>query len=339
MIHGGQKYALEGAVTGHAEEIAKMPARWDACFGGFGELDLTSVKFLGDEQVMWPAGSLLSEAAVFAAAKLVNADTEKLSTGDYPAPFQGFKKFKGPVYALPEKVLETKTLIEALAKPLQGRIFKGVASEVLPDGQVAVNGRPLRAEAVIFAAGAGNEIVFSLLNVQERKTQRRPLHQVMVRPMPDPLHGHGIVAAPKPRLTVTSHPMAGGNFVWYLGGGIAEESAGKSAEEAIAFAKKEMAEIFPHINWDEKEWATWAGDRAEPYDADGRLPSGPHLHQRGKILIAWPVKLTFVPLLSDRVLEWLKNSEIAPRHKTPPPDFPPVGIGLYPWEAASWKKA
>ena len=73
MIHGGQRYTLEGKATDHATSIAAMPERWEACLGGWGEIDLTAVKTLSDTQVMWPAGSVLADVAVLGAAKLVNA--------------------------------------------------------------------------------------------------------------------------------------------------------------------------------------------------------------------------------------------------------------------------
>ena len=46
MIHGGQKYALQGKVTAQAASIAAMPERWEACFANRGEVDLSGVKFI-----------------------------------------------------------------------------------------------------------------------------------------------------------------------------------------------------------------------------------------------------------------------------------------------------
>ncbi|HYD18799.1 MAG TPA: FAD-dependent oxidoreductase [Patescibacteria group bacterium] len=336
MIHGGQKYVLQGAVTGHASSLAKMPERWDSSFDGYGEIDLTSVKFLSEAQVMWPAGSVLSTAAVMGAAKLVNASTKKLKREEFPEPLAEKKKFKGPVFELPEKVLEVKSLVEALAKKLEGRLLQGDVTEILPDGQVAVNGMIFRAQLVIFTAGTGNETALDLLRVKDKHAQRRPLRQVMVRRMEHPLYGHGITASPKPRLTVTSHPLKDSGFVWYLGGAIAEAGATLSAAETIAFAKSELKEVFPDIDWDTREWATWAGDRAEPFDAKGDLPPGPFVHQRGKVLMAWPTKLTFAPALTDRVFEWLKDKDIHPIAKDAPPPLPKAEIGQYPWETAEW---
>ncbi|TAL37454.1 MAG: FAD-dependent oxidoreductase [Alphaproteobacteria bacterium] len=339
MIHGGQKYVLQGAVTKHASSIAKMPERWESSFEGWGEIDLTATKFLSDTQVMWPAGGALSGTAVLGAAKLVNAATKKLKKDDYPDVLKERPKFKGPVYALPEKVVEVRSLVQALASHLKGRLFTGEVSEILPDGQAAVSGIVMRAQLIIFMAGTGNEQALKLLKVQQQHTQRRPLRQVMVRTMPYALYGHGIVSAPKPRVTVTSHPAAGGGYIWYLGGAIAEESAGMEEGAALEFARKELQDIFPDIDWGNREWATWYGDRAEPFDEKGDLPPGPFIHQRGRILLAWPAKLTFAPALSDHIFNWLKDKEIQPvPRKLKAPNLPVASIGSYPWETASWRK-
>ncbi|MBW7911262.1 MAG: FAD-dependent oxidoreductase [Alphaproteobacteria bacterium] len=341
MIHGGQKYTLEGAVTQHASSIARMPERWEACLGGYGEIDLTSVKFLSENQIMWPAGSLLSDVAVFGAAQLVNAATTKLKQPEIPDALKApGKKFKGSVYSMPEKVLDTRTLVQALAAPLKGRLFKGDVSEILPDGQAAVNGVVMQAQMLIFTAGTGNEDAFKMLKIEKRLSQRRPLRQVMVRPLPEPLYGHGIVGKPKPRMTVTAHPNGRDGYVWYLGGNIAEEGAKMNEDETLQFARKELESVFPHIDWSDKQWATWAGDRAEPYDEEGHLPPGPFVQQRGRVMVAWPTKLTFAPALADRMMDKLRERKIMPEYKTEPPadKFASAEVGRYPWEDAAWRK-
>src|SRR4051794_3837180 len=83
MIHGGQKYVLSGAPTSHAAALSRMPERWQACLEGAGEIDLTGTELLSQTQVMWGAGSF-SAAAVFAAAKLVNAKTAALAPEQAP---------------------------------------------------------------------------------------------------------------------------------------------------------------------------------------------------------------------------------------------------------------
>jgi hypothetical protein len=170
----------------------------------------------------------------------------------------------------------------------------------------------------------------------------------MVKPLPYPLNGHGIVAHPKPRATVTSHPLGDGTYVWYLGGNVSEEGATRSEEGTLKFAKDMLEDMFPLIDWSDKLFATWAGDRAEPFDEKGHLPAGPHIHQRGNILVAWPVKLTFAPALADKVLDWLEGRDIKPLQQAPKkkgqkdtdalPPLPEAEEGLYPWETATFRR-
>ncbi len=336
MIHGGQKYALQGILTPHAAAVSRMPHRWQAGFEGRGEVDLSTVQFLSETQVMWPAGSLVSAAAVLAAATLVNADCKRLKPAEYPEVLRNCRKLKGPVYALPEKVVDVRSVVRALAQNLEGRIFKGEITAITPEAEVAVSGERLRGQFIIFAAGAGNELALEMLNVGKQLTQRRPLRQVMVRPLPYALFAHGITDHVRPRISVTSHSIGQGEYVWYLGGAVAEKAADMDAAVALRFARKELDEIFPDIDWSDKQWATWYGDRAEPLDVKGDLPAGPLVHQCGRILVAWPTKLTFAPALSDRIFERLNG--IGPAAGSPPPPLPSADIGCYPWEAATWQK-
>ena len=334
MIHGGQKYVLHGSSTGPAESIAQMPARWDACFAGKGDIDLSNLKFLSNTQIMFPAGSFLSNVTAFAAAKAVNGKTQKLKKEQIPA----FLK-RDTAYEMQEKVLDTKSLLATLAKNLKGRIVKGEASEILPDGSVVVSGITLKAQMIIFTAGIGNETALKLLQEKEQRTQRRPLRQIMVKSLPYALYGHGITSHPKPRVTITSHPLPDGQYIWYLGGNVSEDGVKMSETEALSHAKKEMKDVFPDIDWDSKEWASWYGERAEAFDAKGHLPPGPCVQQRGKVLITWPTKLTFVPALSDKIIDQIVQSGIKPSPVTPPPALPEAELGTYPWEeVAVWQR-
>lgn len=328
MIHGGQKYAIHGKATGHADSIAAMPQRWEDCFAGKGDVDLSRVNFLSDDQIMFSAGGILSRLASFMAARAVRGRVRKIKDICHPLS-------RGPAYLMQERVMESKSLISALAQNLKGRIFKGEVTELSPEGKTTVSGIHLKAKIIIFAAGAGNETALKLLKVKEQHTQRRPLRQIMVRPMDEALYGHGITGSPKPRVTITSHPDKKGGYVWYLGGNVAEKGAKMTEDESLAFAKKEMKEIFPHIDWDKKEWASLEVDRAEPFDAAGHLPPGPYVQQIGKILIAWPTKMTFAPALADKIMEHIK---IQPSSETAPPSLPIAEMGDYPWEEAAWRK-
>jgi hypothetical protein len=318
-----------------------MPERWQAAFEGRGELDLTVARPLSDSQVMWSAARGIESAAVFAASKAVNTATEKLKPENYPGilrDMHGQGEFSGAVYHLPELVLDTKTLVAALAAPLQGRLFRGEATHVTEDGELTVSGQKLSARSVFFTAGRGNEGAFGMLGVAQRHAQRRPLRMLMVKTLDTALHGHGIIAHYRPRVTVTSHPLPGGGYAWYLGANVAEQGVDVSEDAAIRFAVSEMNDMFPTIDWANKDWASVMVDRAEPYDETGRLPPGPHVHVQGRVLIAWPTKMTFAPAMSDKAVACLADLGLAPSGaRAAPPALPPLAMGQYPWETAGWR--
>ena len=335
MIHGGQKYGLGGTVTGHSQSMSEMPARWDACFAGLGngDVDLSGVHFLSATQLMFPAATLMSVAMVHAAVTTANRPSRKLAPEQIPKILK-----REPVYEMQEQVLDTQSLVEALARNLQGRIFRGELTDVHADGNVSVSGITMHAKRIVFAAGAGNEIALRFCQIAGRHTQRRPLRQFMVKPMSHALYGHGTSGGVKPRVTITSHPIGTGRYVWYLGGNIAEVSANMSETEALKFAQKEMSAIFPDVDWAEKEWASLAIDRAEPFDANGRLPAGAYIHPHGNNLFVWPTKMTLVPELSDQILDWVRRENISPSPETRAPTLPVPAVGEFPWNGAKWLK-
>ena len=333
MIHGGQKYELQGALSPSANALKRMPKRWQACFDGTGDVDLRGVRFLSDTQVMWPAAG---GPTVWAAARLVNAKTKKLERSNFPDVLRTDNAFRGPVYSLPEKVLDVRSLVACLAKNIEGRVVKGDLVEIRPNGEAVVSGHALRAQLVIFTAGVGNEFAIDKFYGNGRHTQRRPLRQIMVRPLSSALFGHAIAYSHNPRITVTSHAVSGGRYVWYLGGDVAEKGAALDESAALDFARKELAEIFPRVDWRNKEWASWLGDRAEPFDPKGRLPPGPRVAQHERVLVAWPIKLTFVPALSDRISAVLAANNVRRSVQSAPPPLAPAEVGTYPWEAAKW---
>jgi len=294
---------------------AEMHERWEACFGGWGDIDLTSVSFIAETQTFWPATPDVPGIAVKAAAKAVSIEAEQ-------------KKDKTCI--APERTPDTRSLIAALTRNLQDRIFRGEAQELLPDGQIAVSGLALQAQLIIFAAGAGNKQALEMMRVKQAPVKHRPLRQIMVRPLVENLCGHAVDADLGSRVTVTSHEIKKGEYVWYLGGTLAERAAEMGEDEALQFAKAEMQALFPRIDWNDKDWA--AQDYAAPLEAKGDI------HRRGHILMAWPVSLALTPKLADRILAWMQDKDIQPASRTPPPDLPPLQAGMYPWERAVWKR-
>jgi hypothetical protein len=339
MIHGGQRYMLGANSSSHAESVSSLPDIWESCLGGDGEIDLSGVRILSETQVMWPTGGRLTHLALNAASHMTKAKTRKLNFQEIPKALAGLKGL--PVYELPEKVLDVASLVDELSAPHRVQIRKGSVNELSRDGSLSVSGLQIKAQVVICAAGLGNEEFLVMLDVAKETAQRRPLRQLMVKTMPYPLYGHGITTSYKPRVTVTSHPLSSGGYVWYLGGAIADETLSLTEDDAIEYAMKEMKDIFEHLDWTGKQWATWYGLRAEAFSQNGRLPDGPVIQEYGNALVIWPTKLTLAPLLAEKVIALLNEKGVRPKFSETQPKFDNLSFpntASFPWDQAAWSK-
>ena len=53
-------------------------------------------------------------------------------------------------------------------------------------------------------------------------------------------------------------------------------------------------------------------DRIEPQTPNTKRPEKPVVYTYGKLLIGWPIKLAFAPLLASNILNYLSEMKIAP---------------------------
>ena len=337
IIHGGTKYALQGALTGASEAIADMPSRWRAALAGQGELDLSGVRCLSDAHYLWSPGSLAGNLTSFFASKAVRSRVSAAKGDDLPPALQS-PKFKGKAYKLSELVLDVPSLIQRLAELSGDSLW--LAQSCTPlwlDDQLAglsVNGVDINAQRVVICAGEGTAELLAQLGQPLPQMQRRPLHMVMVKSANlKPLYAHCLGAGSKPRITVTSHPAADGEWVWYLGGQLAEaDGVARDSAEQIHFAQAELAQLVPWIDLSQAKWATLRVNRAEPAQSSGARPDNAFLHYQNHLFTAWPTKLALAPDLSDRVIESLQNQGVQPQEHTTLPEHqkPPVAAAF--WE-------
>ena len=348
MIHGGIKYALGGALTGASEAIADMPDHWRACLRGEGDVDLSGADILSDHFYLWSTAGLTSRFGAFVASKVTRGRVEKVPRDELPAIFAG-GDFNGSLYRLVDLVVDAPSVVAALADNCPGRIFKIDRRECVwedgPQGSKrlrlarADRGIAIDASAFVFAAGKGNGDLLDAVGATAPRMQLRPLQQVMVKHRyPHRFYGHCIGADKTPRLTISSHPMADGSQVWYLGGSLAENGAGQSADDVIARARREIADLMPWVELTDARWAALPVERAEPRQARLARPDsafaawadGP-----ANIMAAWPTKLTLSPHLADEVESRLRARGITPGGGAPPalplgrPDLSPT-----PWQEA-----
>ena len=337
IIHGGAKYALHGALTGASEAIADMPRRWREALAGNGELDLTGVRLLSEAHYLWSPGTLAGNLTSFFASKAVRGRVDQVKGDQLPPALQD-PRFKGKVYRLAELVVDVPSLIERLAELggdglLSGQNIEPVfANEELIG--LRIDGREIHAQRIVFSAGAGNAELLASAGISVPAQQLRPLHMVLVKgPSLKPLYAHCLGGGTKPRITVTTHPAANGEWVWYLGGDIAEaDGVARTPDEQIAVAQKELGNLLPWVDLSQAQWATLRVNRAEPAQSGLVRPDNAFLADQGRLLVGWPTKLALAPDFSDRVITALHNDGIQPGNAPVLPEFVRPPLAQTPWE-------
>ena len=337
IIHGGAKYALHGALTGASEAIADMPRRWREALAGDGELDLSGVRILSQAHYLWSPGTLAGNLTSFFASKAVRGRVDQVKGEQLPPALQD-PRFKGKVYRLAELVVDVPSLIERLANLAGDGLLAGQSIEPLFENNdlvaLRVDGRDIHAQRIVFSAGAGNAELLASAGISVPAQQLRPLHMVLVKgPSLKPLYAHCLGGGPKPRITVTTHQAANGEWVWYLGGDIAEaDGVAREPAEQIAVAQKELGNLLPWVDLSQAQWATLRVNRAEPAQSGLVRPDNAFLSDQGRLLVGWPTKLALAPDFSDRVLQALEQDGIKPGHAPALPELPRPPLGQTPWE-------
>jgi len=315
MIHGGIKYALGGVLTGSSEAIADMPEHWRRCLRGDGDVDLRGVNVLSEHFYLWSTENLASRLTGFFASKLTRGRVENIAKKDAHPIFRD-PAFRGNLYKLIDVVLDVPSLIAKLTANARGCIYhieeNSIAFEKNADGTIAAitarcGAQMIRCcvQQVIFSAGAGNANLLQKIGAQKPEMQLRPLHQgLMKHRYPHALYAHCTGGNSSPRLTISSHPLRDGSWVWYLGGDLATNGVDLSPTELIAHAKREVSELFPWVDFGTTEWATLRIDRAEPKQKGLIKPDkafAAHAENCSNTIVAWPTKLTLAPNMADEV--------------------------------------
>ncbi|WP_145189878.1 MULTISPECIES: NAD(P)/FAD-dependent oxidoreductase [unclassified Pseudomonas] len=337
IIHGGTKYALHGALTGASEAIADMPRRWREAIAGSGELDLTHTRLLSDAHYLWSPGTLAGNLTSFFASKAVRGRVDQVKGEQLPPALQA-QGFKGKVYRLAELVIDVPSLLANLAQLAGDSLLAGERVEPLREGDalvgLRVDGREIRAQRIVLSAGAGTRDLLQALGLEQPAMQTRSLHMVLAKgPNLKPLYAHCLGGGPKPRVTVTTHPAADGQWVWYLGGDLAEaDGVAREPAAQIAAAQKEVASLLPWIDQSQVRWATLRVDRAEPAQSGLVRPDNAFLAEQQRLLVGWPTKLALAPDFSDRVLASLERDGIHPAAKPDLSGLPRPSVGVPAWE-------
>lgn len=357
MIHGGMKYTLSGALNEASETIADMPQHWRNCLCGEGDVDLRNTRILSDHFFLWSGESLTDKLASFLASKAIRGRVDPVADLKRPPLFR-HAGFNGNLYKLTDLVLDVHSLVTNLAHNIEGQTFLIDWSQAQlgknSDNSVKLTfnqqGREiiLEAQRFIFTAGKGNAELLAQLGLEKPSMQLRPLQQVMVKHRnPYVFFGHCTGAETTPRLTISTHLLSEHEWVWYLGGSLAEKGAVMEPEQLIAEAQQELRQLLPWVDLSEGEWATLPVARAESLQPLLKRPDNAFVGATAdqgcsNLLVAWPTKLTLAPNLANQTLELMDAAGLIPGN----PDqgaaalsqlhrwLPAPSIAPTPWEMA-----
>ena len=267
--------------------------------------------------------------------------TRSLAEQERPKIFQD-AAFKGHVYRLDEPVLDTASIIAALAAPhLEAIVHANLETvTVNPDASSqlvlqASNGDRWQVvtKRIVLAAGQDNA---ALLNTMGRETpamQLRPLHMVMLRGgLPERLYAHCLGASVNPRITITSHVDANGVILWYLGGQLSEDGVKRSAVEQVQAAKAELKDLMPWLDLSQAQWSSLRIDRAEPMQAHGKRPNTAFAEETKGVITTWPTKMALSPKLAADVMAQLQQDAIVASGAQALPNWPHPTFALLPWQ-------
>jgi glycine/D-amino acid oxidase-like deaminating enzyme len=345
IIHGGAKYALNGILSKATQAIGDMPARWQACLAGQGEVDLTKVKVLADHQLLWSKQQLSSKMMSFFASKALSSRMQTVAKAKQPAIFQN-PDFKGALYRLEEPVLDIPSVVKSLAEPWQDRILKIPGNSEFSWHKQANKVQSIRlnndieiqAQQFVLTAGEGNQALLDSLAIAKPLMQRRPLQMVLCKAknkhysLPA-IYAHSLGSGSKPVATITSHLDSANNIVWYIGGNIAEQGVNKDFDSITTEAEALLRDILPWFKLPELDWSSHAINRAEPKQSALSRPDTAFVESNNNIHIAWPTKLALAPALSDSVISALTKQGLTAKYHAINSYLPLADIGPSLWDS------
>jgi glycerol-3-phosphate dehydrogenase len=315
IIHGGTKYTFGLGLESAVSDLAPMPERWRASLAGQQSPDLRAAPPLADAMQMWLPPQLGGRALAAFSRKMMRGRMRERAPGDRPAVLPQGRG--GSLFDLDETVVDVPKVLAALQALHGGQIRElpeaaelGLA-ETSDGMEVTAGAVKIQAQRVVLTAGAGNEELLRRAGLSRIACQRRPLHQIIIRGMAQPLYLHCVGKSSKPLATITSHPDGTGAYYWYIGGLLAEQGVTQAPETLIAAAKAELARLLPGADFAPASWATHRVDRAEPAGG-GLRPTSASASGQGAVIVGWPAKLALAPVLADKIIALLDRDAVRP---------------------------
>ncbi len=348
IIHGGIKYALLGQITKSARAIAEQPKTWTSYLTNkpinqlHDHLNLSKTKILATHHDLWNNGDLKNKLKQIIMSKAFSSHGTGLDPHDqdYPEIFKIAYEaghFKGSVYKINETVIDVFSLLQNLSELNDNKIIKidqdslqinletTDTNTINNNNHIASlgfsqnnNKHTIKAQQYIFTAGSNNQLVLDKLKdqIDLPSMQLRPLHMVLAKfSDPNKLFGHYTGSGILPELTITTHHTKDNNYVWYLGGSVAESGINLDQQQQITKAKKLINKVFPWLNTNHWQWQSFMVNRAEPLQAKNSRPEHSYYASINNIIIGWPVKMALAPMLCDKISEYLKEIKFTSKYK------------------------
>lgn len=335
IIHSGLKYAFAGKLSPLAKSISAMPDLWREALSGKGNVDLSPASLNADsQQLLIPAG-FMGGLVKLVSKRALGGDVKDIPASKWPDALMN-SGFMGSLVHMDEPVMNVPSVLRALAEPYKDSIRK-----IEPDQNSLefLKSHNISAQRIIFTAAESNQLI-ATSNSHDNglKTQKRPLLMAMLKPAPFSLYGHLVGTSEKPVATITTHIDKDGVPIWYIGGQVAERERDIPPEElyrAVSFA---LGKYMPLIDLSNLQWASLPIDRIEGASStEGWMPDTPTIHDTGNILYCWPTKLTFAPLLAQKIIDKFEESKITPLNKHYDWSFlPEASYSVAPWDEVQW---
>jgi hypothetical protein len=312
IIHSGLKYVLSGKINPLARAISAMPEVWKAALKGDGPVDLSKATIAAESQYLMIPKGLMGNIMKIGAKSFFGNEIEKIKW----APEISASGFEGSLVDMGEPVLDIPSVVRALTEPYKDCI------RLSADG--------VTAKKYIYTAAEGNDR-------SGIETQRRPLLMGLMKNAPYKLWAHFVGSTDKPIATITTHEAPDGSLVWYFGGQVAERAKDAKVDEVYDAMFAAMKKYLPLTPINDAEFAVLPIDRVEAKPGGGVMPDAPVLYSKGSDLYAWPTKLTFAPMMADKIVEQLTSENISPSHNHSDwSDLHEVPYAQAPWETAKW---
>lgn len=334
IIHSGLKYAFAGKISNLAQNISAMPDLWRAALHGEGDVNLSSASMSAESQYLMIPKGFMGGLVKLVTKQALGNNVHEVPKAEWPQEIID-SGFKGSVVFMDEPVLNISSVLRALAEPYKDCIRK---IDTPDDPFSFLKKHEIYPQQIIVTGAASNAVLASQAQHNDGlETQARPLLMGMLKPAPYELYAHLVGSSDKPVATITTHKAENGELVWYLGGGVAERAKDAKPQEVYDATRKGFAKYLPNIDLSNVEWAVLPIDRIEGKSkTDGWMPDTPTIHSVDNVHYCWPTKLTFAPLLSDRLIEKIG---IEPSHTETDFSFlPPAEYTQTPWDKASWSK-